>query len=287
VSNAVVIRPLRRSDAERAYRIAEREFDLPSGPDEAERHKQDARWHGRINHLIDTDPGGAWAAEHGGRLVGVAIALVREGVWALSLFAVAAHQQGRGVGHKLLERALAHGEGTHCGLVISSGDPRAMRSYARAGFALRPTVCASGSVDRGALAAPDPHIREGDRGDLEWTAQISRAVRGASHALDLTESLRHGGRLLGMGDRGFVVHDRGRVQLLAARDEQAAQALLWAALAEGDGGVPAEVRWITAGQDWAVDVALRARLELKLAGALFVHGEPGPLRPYLPSGVYL
>jgi hypothetical protein len=41
-----------------------------------------ARQHARIRHLLDTDPGGCWFAEHEGRVEGVALALIREGVWA-------------------------------------------------------------------------------------------------------------------------------------------------------------------------------------------------------------
>lgn len=287
MSEAVAIRPLRADDIESAYRLATAEFELPPPVDEAARRRQNARWHGRIGHLLRTDPEGAWAAELGGRLVGVAVALVRESVWGLSLFAVAAQQQSRGVGRRLLERALAYGEQARAGLILSSGDPRAMRSYARAGFALRPTVSAIGEVDRAALPAPDPRVREGVAADLEWTAAISRAVRGASHTGDLAETLRHDVRLLRVGERGFAVHDRGRVHALAARDEEAARALLWTVLAEADPRATAEVRWITSGQDWAVDVALRAGLRLQLAGPLFVRGEPGPLRPYIPSGAYL
>jgi hypothetical protein len=48
-----------------------------------------------------------------------------------------------------------------------------------------------------------------------------------------------------------------------------------------------EVSWLTGAQRWAVDVAVDARLELGLWGAVFVRGDVGPFAPYLPSGAYL
>ncbi len=91
----------------------------------------------RIAHLQRTDPGGAWVAEDGGEIVGVALALVREGVWGLSLFGVRPELQGRGTGRKLLDATLRYAEGCRGAIILSTPDPRAMRRYARAGFALR------------------------------------------------------------------------------------------------------------------------------------------------------
>jgi hypothetical protein len=47
------------------------------------------------------------------------------------------------------------------------------------------------------------------------------------------------------------------------------------------------VDFLTAGQDWAVEICLEARLALSPEGPLFVRGEVGPLAPYVPSGAYL
>ena len=53
-------------------------------------------------------------------------------------------------------------------------------------------------------------------------------------------------------------------------------------------GAVANVQFITAGQQWAVEVCVEARLELEAdCGCVFTRGEVGPLRPYLPSGAYL
>jgi hypothetical protein len=47
------------------------------------------------------------------------------------------------------------------------------------------------------------------------------------------------------------------------------------------------VEWITALQQWAIGPVLDARLPLAEDGAVFVRGDVGPFRPYLPSGAYL
>ena len=53
-------------------------------------------------------------------------------------------------------------------------------------------------------------------------------------------------------------------------------------------GQRAVVEWITSAQGWAVDVCVEAGLELRTgAGAVFLGGDVGPFRPYLPSGAYL
>jgi len=246
------------------------------------------RGQSRVAHLLETDPEGAWVAQNAdGRVVGVALALLREGLWGLSLFAVEPALQGNGIGRRLLDSALGYADGARGAIILSSTDPKAMRRYARAGFALRPAVAAAGIVDRAALPPRHPGIRAATGDDLDLTEPVSRAVRGATHATDIPASLSDGAELLVLGDRGFVVHRDGTPRLLAARDDEAAQALLRAALVASSPGATVQVDFISAGQDWAVAVALEARLALSPDGPIFVRGDVGPLRPYLPSGAYL
>jgi len=268
-------------------------FDALSGAMPHAGESGEARAHrgrSRIAHLLGTDPGGAWVAEAVGeraRVVGVGLALVREGLWGLSLLAVDPALQGSGLGRQLLDAALAYADGSRGAIILSSTDPKAMRSYARAGFDLRPQVAAAGMVDRDRLPPPHPALRGGTSDDLALTEPVSRAVRGATHAPDIPNQLANGCALLFLGDRGFVVHRAGTPRLLAARDEEAATALLWGALAAAPPGATVQIDFIAAGQDWAVAVALEAGLELSPDGPLFVRGDVGPLWPYLPSGAYL
>ncbi|HLW96160.1 MAG TPA: GNAT family N-acetyltransferase [Solirubrobacteraceae bacterium] len=246
-----------------------------------------ARWRARIAHPLSTDPEGAFVAELGKDIVGVAMAVARERLWCLSLLAVAPSAQSGGAGRALMERALTYASTTtDAGLIPSSSDPRALRLYALSGFELQPTFEAAGILDRGALPRPAGSIRAGADGDLEGLEPISRAVRGAPHTSEIEFALGFGARLLRLGDRGFaVVYPGHAVWLLAALDDDAASQLLWASLALADTERPA-VRWITGAQQWAIDVVVRAGLRLVPCGALCVRGNPGTLAPYLPSAPF-
>src|SRR5690348_11670807 len=119
------------------------------------------RQHIRIAHMIETDPGGAWVARNDrGRVIGAALAILRDDVWGLSLLVVEPAAQSNGVGRELLRRALEHGGGGRGGLILSSTDARALRAYARAGFSLRPLAAAAGIVDRRAIPPTHPDVRE-------------------------------------------------------------------------------------------------------------------------------
>ena len=243
-------------------------------------------WRRRITHPFSTDPDGAFVAELDGRVIGAAEAMVRERLWTLSLLAVRPDIQSAGAGRALFEHALAYGQPSNAGLIVSSNDPRALRLYAAGGFALYPTFRAEGEVDRRALPRNHGHVREHDSGeDLESLAELTRAIRGAPYTAELRYALDSGGRLLRVTDRGFaVVADDGGLWVLVARDEEAAGALLSYALAMADG--PARVRWITGAQRWAIDVLVAARLEIFASGALCVRGTPGSLQPFLPTAPF-
>jgi predicted N-acetyltransferase YhbS len=278
------IRPLREDDIAAAQRVSDAAFGGPTPPTTPELQRR--RGERKLRHLLATDPGGCWVAQDGeGELAGVALALRREDLWGLSLLVVRPDVQARGVGRRLLEAALAHADGARGRIVLSSSDPKAMRRYARAGLALVPQVAACGIVDRSRLPATDG-VRPGSFDDVAATADVSRHVRGATHHLDLP-SFASDGRQLLVHERGFAVHEWGTPKLLAAYDDEAATALLWACLAAGGPGATVMVDFIGPGQDWAVAVALEAGLALTPDGPVFVSGDVGPLRPYLPSGAYL
>jgi GNAT superfamily N-acetyltransferase len=279
---------MRAADVPGAYAVARSSlFGVAAG--ESEEHLR-ARQLDRIGHLLDTDPGGSWVAERDGEVVGVAQALVREGLWGLSLFAVAGAEQGRGTGRRLLEYALTHRDGRARGwIVLSTERPAAMRRYALAGLDLHPAVAAGGIVDRSRL--PDgaaDGVEDAGEGGLGVADAIGRGVRGAGHARDLPVTMRHGGRLLVARDeRGFALLRGATIMLLAARDDAAAQRVLWGALAHAPAGATASIDFLTAAQQWAFPVVLGAGLALSPDGPVFVRGDVGPLRPYIPSGAWL
>jgi GNAT superfamily N-acetyltransferase len=277
----VEVRAFQTTDLAAAAALSAEAFEIDIGERSAAE-----RWQRRVAHPLSTDPDGAFVAERDGSVIGVAQALRRERLWCLSLLAVVPGAQGAGAGRLLLERTLAYGGGTDAGLIPSSSDPRALRLYGLAGFSLLPTFDATGVLDRSALPRTGAEVRAAGSADLEALAAISRDVRGAPHTSEIEFALRSGARLVRLGDRGFAVAVPGRgVWLLVARDDAAAAALLWSALALAETEQPS-VRWITADQQWAIEIVLRAGLRLVPYGALCVIGNPGPLRPFLPSGPF-
>jgi predicted N-acetyltransferase YhbS len=285
---AIRIRAMTVEDVEPAWAASQAAFQAlgehwpPSPAPEAVRT---LRGIDRVRHLLEVDPGGSFVAEEDGRVVGVAQALRREGIWGLSLLAVDPGHQSAGLGRALLDAALLYADGTSGQIVLSSSDRRAMRSYAGVGFSIQPAVCAFGTVRRQALPAA-LGVRPGTRADLELAAEVDRAVRGAAHGPDLRRLIAGGLGFL-VAPAGYVVHDGGSPVLLAARVASTAQSLLWAALAEAPPGLEVGVMNLTAGQTWAIPVALEAGLSLEHGGPTFVRGRLGPLTPYLPNPAYL
>ena len=290
MSDDVVIRPLTPEDVPGADRVgwASLQSSVPADmmPDETVRV---GRGRARVAHLQRTDPGGCWVAEAGGEVIGVALSLIRDGVWGFSLFGIDPDHQGKGIGTRLFAPALAYGDGTRGGIILSSTHPAAMRRYARAGFALHPCVAASGIADRRFLPS-GLRSRPADLGAQADRATMTAAslhVRGATHDRDLEALVDTGSQLLVLDGRGFAGHRDGSVTILAATDEEAARDLLWSCLAAQPSGATVGLDFMSAQNGWAVDVALETRLALTPDGPVFVRGQVGPMAPFLPSGAYL
>ncbi len=280
--SAVEIRPMQVADLPQAAATTAAAFGL-DGRDEALAR----RWEERVAFCLASDPDGAFVAERGRRIIGAAQALRRERLWVLSLLAIEPGRQSAGAGRALLAETLAYGSTTDAGIIVSSDDWRAIRLYRLAGFSVRPTLKAEGVVDRGALPKAHPEVREGGSADLEALAPISRDIRGAPHTAEVEFALGQGARLLRLGDRGFVVLQPGAgVWLLAARDPEAAAAVLWSGLGLVGGVGGPVAHWIMGEQEWAIDVLLQAGLRLTASGALCLRGRPGSLQAFLPSGPF-
>jgi GNAT superfamily N-acetyltransferase len=280
----VQIRPMRDEDVVDADRVC-LEVLYTTFPGEEEPRRA-ARQYARIRHLLETDPGGAWVAERDGRVEGVALALLREGVWGFSLFGVAEGLQGTGVGRELFARCWAYGAGARGHVILSTANPRAMGIYARTGLPIRPCVAAAGIPDLERAPDVDDVVEAGEAG-LELADAIGRELRGAGHGRDLPVPMAHGARLLVYEDRAFAAVRGSNLIMLGARDVAAAQHVLWAVLVGGGRGATANVDFLTAGQDWALPVCLDARLAFSPDGPMFAGGDLGPLAPYIPSGAYL
>jgi GNAT superfamily N-acetyltransferase len=287
VAPVTELRPLRDEDVPAAHEVMVAAFaDLNRRfyHEEPQPGRDPSLGHVRFRRILDTDPDGCWVADDGDGVTGVALAIVRDGVWGLSLLVVRPELQSTGIGRALLDRTLEYGAGARGGIVLASPDARALRSYARAGFALHPTLNAIGAPV-GAVGCAD--VRPWEPGDHELAEAVDRAVRGARHGADLDALAAGGAELLTLPGRGYAAHLDYEVKTIAAFDDGAAAALLRSVLARVPEGRTAAVEWIGAPQQWAIDVAVAMRLELAPGGAIALRGEVGPFRPYLPGGAYL
>jgi GNAT superfamily N-acetyltransferase len=287
VAPVTELRPMRDEDVPAAHEVMVAAFaDLNRRffPEEQHSPGDPALAHVRFRRILETDPGGCWIADDGDGPAGVALALMRDGVWGLSLLVVRPEHQSGGIGRALLARTLEYGAGARGGIVLASPDARALRAYARAGFALHPTLNAIGAPV-GAVGCAD--VRPWEPADHELAAAVDRAVRGAPHGADLDALAAGGAELLTLPGRGYAAHRDYEVKTIAAFDDEAAAVLLRSVLARVPAGRTAAVEWIGAAQQWAVDVAVATRLELSPGGAIALRGDVGPFRPYLPGGAYL
>ncbi len=284
------IRPLEPADVAAAHELSFVVFaaqDAENGePPPEHTDLRRARGERRVAHMRRTDPGGAWAAVDGDRLVGVALATRRGPLWFLSLLVVGTDLQGAGLGRRLLDAALTTADGAPAGLICSSDDPKALRRYAAAGFDLLPCYAGKGVLDRARLPVVDG-VREGSwDDDRELLDALATQVRGAPLGPDV-EALRAGGsRLLlaeGPAGRGYAVANTREVSPVAATTPAAARALLVTGLAGLEGEVT--VDFVTGAQQWAVGVLRELRLPFRPRESLAVRGF-APTGPYLPNDAF-
>ncbi len=284
------VRLLRDGDVEPVEEMSSTAMDAMDrsfGLTVPERDAQRIRWaHGRIRHIAATDPEGSVVAERDGEIVGVGLAVRRGSFWFLSLLAVRGDLQGTGVGKRLLDAALEHGRGCPLGMIGASPDPRALRRYTKAGFELHPAYTAEGVPDL-TEAPAGLGVREGDwERDREFFEALVAQRRGEPYGPDL-DFLRQRNSWVFVrdgatpGDRAVCLL-RGKSTMVAAASDEAARRVLWAALAEAPDDVV--LPYVTADQQWAIDIAIAARLGLKLSDTLCVKGMAVPA-PYLATGV--
>lgn len=280
-AGAAVLRPMVAADVPDAIALTWEAFGIPGDSV----HLQPT-WDARMHMMLRTDPDGAFVAlGDNGEVIGVSAAVARANVWVLSLLAVKTGIQSRGVGRTLMEAALGYRSDLENRLIMSTNDPRAMRLYWQAGFALYPTMLASGVVKRERLPQTDPRITDVAIEEIPRLAPISVALRGGPHTEEMKMMASAGARIFRRDDRGFVVVSTSHeVWLLAALDHESASALLWHGLERAGEDGPVRVRYVSGANQWAVDILMTAGLDVIADGAVAVVGNPGPLCPYIPSG---
>jgi GNAT superfamily N-acetyltransferase len=241
-------------------------------------------WIRRTRPLLETDPGGCWAAVDDSGLLGFAVSVRRERLWVLVTYAVRPGVQGRGIGGQLFERAQEHGAGCDRGILASSDDQRALRRYHAAGFALHPQMMFAGEVDKSAIPAVGG-MRDGTPDDLEWMDDLDRDLRGAPHGPDHAILAGMASSLVVTAERtGYAYTSPGGTTAVAARDCETASRLVWQCLGDADGEF--EIGHVTSANMWAADIALRARLRMRTEGFLAVRGMAPPA-PYIHNGPLL
>ncbi len=285
----VEIRPMTVSDVDAVgavVRAADEDAERRAGREpEPITDTQLEQFRAGTRRFVEHDPGGAWVAESGGAVVGIAESIRRGEFWGLSMLFVHPDQQSKQVGRRLLEAALDYARGAEIRMICTSRDSRALRRYSRAGLTIHPAVRAEGLVDPAAIPTELPG-RAGGAADLGLVETVDKGLR-VSRAEDVASLLEHGTCLEvidGAPGRGFALHRENRVMMLGASDEETASLLLWRVLAQASGTVA--IHQLTAGQDWAVRVALAAGLPVTADGPLFVSGLDSPPQCWIPSGWY-
>jgi GNAT superfamily N-acetyltransferase len=263
----------------RLRRVSEPPPERRSGP-----HRE--VWMRRTVHVVEHDPGGCWVAEDDTGMVGMATSYRRETLWCLATYAVLPGRQGQGIGKPLLAAAMSHGRGCTRAMLSASSDPRAARVYHQAGFELHPQMVLTGRVDRSTIP-PVEKVRDGSPADVELMDSLDRGHRGAGHGID-HELMLSTWRLLvsdtSTGSGYAYLNERGHLALLAASNRRTAARLLWAALA--DAPEETTVAHVTGANQWALDVGIAARLDLRQEGFLALRGMKLPA-PYVHNGALL
>lgn len=286
---------MRKTDVEEAervtgdtfHRLAERSA---SRQDPAPAPRTPARrslWRECTLHLLEHDAAGCWVAEDGDAMVGAATSLRRETLWGLSTLAVLDESQGHGIGHGLLEAALTHSQGCVRGIICASPDPGAVRLYHQAGFTIHPTMRVAGTVDRAVLPVVEG-VRVGVDGDTDLLDSVDRRTRGAGRGVDHAILARHQLLLVAdnhLGSGYCYLAPDGGLYLLASTSERLAQRLVWEAMARSD-APDFTVGGVTGEQAWLVDLAVQARLTVRLDAYVALRFMKPP-HPYVPSPHFL
>ncbi|WP_106349424.1 GNAT family N-acetyltransferase [Antricoccus suffuscus] len=233
-------------------------------------------------HILKTDPETCLVLEESGSIKAAVMAMNREGMFVMSLTAVAPKAQGKGYAQSLMQPMHQMVDTFPRSLGVVRAD-ETIRFLFPWNYDVHPAMRAEGAIDRGRLPVIRS-VRDGDDSDRELCVTTDRRLRGASRGPD-HDLLAASSRLF-VAEQGTAygyayAHPNGSPLTVAASSTALARELLVGCLASGESGSVALVRNITSEQRWAFDVVRRLGMSLHLAGPVVVRGMALPA-PYLP-----
>lgn len=233
-------------------------------------------------HILKTDAETCLVLEEARSIKAAVMAINREGMFVMSLTAVAPKAQGRGYAQALMQPMHQMVDTFPRSLGVVRAD-ETIRFLFPWNYDVHPAMRAEGEIDRDRLPAIH-HVRDGNDNDRELCIAIDRRLRGASRGSD-HDLLAASSRLF-VAEHGTAygyayAHPNGSPLTVAASTTALARELLVSCLASGEIGSVALVRNITSEQRWAFDVVRRLGMSLHLAGPVVVRGMALPT-PYLP-----
>jgi GNAT superfamily N-acetyltransferase len=229
--SGVTLRPAHERDVERAgdvsfaafYHVAVAHGLAPAVtlPEESRRY---------LRHLLQLDPLGGVIAEDDAEVVGVAWTHRRGPVATIGPLAVVPHAQGRGIGRRLLERAIEVAGPGQIRLVQESYNDVSLGLYLRTGFrVLAPLIDlrlpAGGPVGTHEAGAGIIVRPAGSDDRVRLVARDARAF-GAERPQSVDLYLRHGRALVaersgGLAGYAFAIGSRGTAYLGSASADDA------------------------------------------------------------------
>jgi len=237
-------------------------------------------------HLFDT--GLFEVAELDGKMVGIAAATVRDGIWFLAMFWLLPEYKRRGIGGPLLERVqrLGEAQGATVRCVWSSIDFTAIASYLKLGMMPAGPIFTFSGPAR--VTLPAHHEARLNELDPEQACAIDRVVRGVAREQDHAFFRARGmlGYQLELAGRvaGYFYVVKGVIGPAAWSDPADGELLLSYALEQASTQA-SEVKLIALGlNQTAIRRALAAGLNLVSVSHFLTSAAFGKLDCYLPSG---